>query len=68
MTPRPVHLFNPSDRRFGPHNADLDRLQEIIFYSESRTRTILADIIKSPVEEAHWKKVRLSHELVCTAL
>lgn len=61
---RPVQLFNPVNRRYGPPNPEMLRIQEIIFYSESRARAVLASILASNQAEVQWKKVRLVHELV----
>lgn len=64
MSERSIQAFNPLRTQLGSNRKWHTKLQEIIYYGESRFRTILA-AITAPGHQQEWKQHCLHEELVC---
>jgi len=63
-----IRLFNPFDLQHGSDQEWHRKLQEVIYYGDSRFRQALADISKSDSRHHLWMQNCLKDELVCEFL
>ena len=63
-----IHLFNPFNLQHGSDQEWHRKLQEVIYYGDSRFRQALADISKSDSRHHLWMQKCLQDELVCEFL
>jgi hypothetical protein len=64
MAQRSIQAFNPLRTQLGSNQEWHAKLQETIYYGESRFRTILA-AINAPGKQHEWQQHSLHDELVC---
>lgn len=67
MPVQSIHRFNPFALQHGSNLRTHEKVQEIVFYAESRFWTILSNISDADRERQVWTQILLQRELVCPA-
>jgi hypothetical protein len=67
MLAQSIHRFNPFALQHGSNLQTHEKVQEIIFYAESRFWTILTNLSNADQECQTWTQNLLQRELVCSA-
>ena len=62
-----IHRLNPFSLQHGSNLGTYVKIQEMIFYAESRFWTILTNISNADRERQAWTQNLLQRELVCLA-
>ena len=60
-----IHTFNPFNLQQGSNQGVHAKVQEVIYYGESRCRQALADMSKADSRHQDWMQRSLQKELVC---
>lgn len=68
MSNKTLSIYNPFSLQSGPKGPLQSRLQEIIWYAESRFRRVLLEIDQASVLKQRWLQKLLSAELVSSYL
>ena len=67
MPVQSIHRLNPFALQHGSNLGTHVKIQDIIFYAESRFWTILSNISNADRERQAWTQILLQQELVCSA-
>jgi hypothetical protein len=67
MPAQSIHRFNPFALQHGSNLQTHEKVQEIIYYAESRFWTILTNLSNADRERQTWTQNLLQRELVCSA-
>jgi hypothetical protein len=67
MPVQSIHRLNPFTLQHGSNLGSYVKIQEIIFYAESRFWTILTNTSNADRERQAWTQNLLQRELVCLA-
>jgi hypothetical protein len=67
MPVQSIHRLNPFALQHGSNLQIHEKIQQIIFYAESRFWTILTNISNADQEHQAWTQNLLQQELVCLA-
>ena len=65
MSSPTIHTFNPFSLQHGSNQDMHAKVQEVIYYGESRCRQALNDMSKADVRHQAWMQRSLQQELVC---
>ena len=67
MPVQSIHRLNPFALQHGSNLGTHVKIQEVVFYAESRFWTILTNISNADRERQAWMQNLLQRELVCSA-
>jgi len=65
MSSPSIHTFNPFSLQHGSNHDMHAKVQEVIYYGESRCRQALTDMSKAGARHQAWMQRSLQQELVC---